>query len=107
MTLEFLVTRRCTSVDAVRSFLEKNELPKPLTELFLGVFENVTDGDDVCKWLLARSLGLIAGARRPLSFHELLYALSLYTPPSKGVFAGWSRIAQYHDGRDELTPFTL
>ena len=75
MTLEFLVTRRCASVDTIQSFLEKKELPKPLTELFLGVFENVTDGDDVCKWLLARSLELIAGARRPLSFDELLYAL--------------------------------
>ena len=84
MTLEFLVTRRCTSVDTIQSFLKKNELPKPLEELFLGVFENVTDGDDVCKWLLAQSLELIAGALRRLTFDELLNALSLYTPPSKG-----------------------
>ena len=84
MTLEYLVTRRCTSVDTIQSFLDKNELPKPLTELFLGVFENVTAGDDVCKLLLARSLELIAGAQRRLHFHELLYALSLYIPQSKG-----------------------
>ena len=32
--------------------------------------------------LLARSLALIAGALRRLAFDELLYALSLYIPPS-------------------------
>ena len=82
MTLEYLVTTRCTCVDTIQSYLEKNEPPKPLTELLFGIYENVTDGDDVCKWLLSRSLELIAGARRPLSFDELLYALSIYTPPS-------------------------
>ena len=84
MTLEYLVTRRCTSVGTIQSFLEKNELPTALTELFLGVFENVTNGDGVCKWLLARSLEIIAGAQYRLDFDELLYALSVRTPPSKG-----------------------
>ena len=84
MTLEYLVTARRTSIDTIQSYLKKNELPKPLTELYLGVFENMTGGNDECKWLLARSLELIAGAHRPLTFHELLYALSLYTPLSAG-----------------------
>ena len=69
----------------IQSFLEKNEPPKRLTELFLGIFENMMTRDDKeCKWLLARSLTLIAGAIDALTFDELLYALSLYTPPSKG-----------------------
>ena len=84
MTLEYLITRRRTSVNSIQSYLEKNELPKALTELFLGVFENVTRDDDECKWLLARSLELIAVAIHPLDFDELLYALSVRTPPSKG-----------------------
>ena len=92
MTLEYLVTkRRHTSVDSIQSYLEKNAPPKPLTELYLGVFENVTGGDNECKWLLARSLELIAGAKCRLTFDELLYALSLYTPPSAG---GVSRAAK-------------
>ena len=84
MTLKYLATRRRTSVDTIQSYLEKNELPTRLKELYLGVFENVTEGDGECKWLLARSLELIAGARRRLTFDALLYALSLYTLPSKG-----------------------
>ena len=51
----------------------------------------MTDGDRVSRWLLARSLGLIAGALRGLTFDELVYALGLYTPPSKG---GVSRTAK-------------
>ena len=91
MTLEYLGTRKCTSADTLQSYLEKNEIPEPLTELYLGVFESVTDGDRVSKWLLARSLALIAGAQKPLAFDELVYALGLYTPPSKG---GVSRTAK-------------
>ena len=61
MTLEYLVTgARRTSVDSVKSYLKKNAPPKPLTELYLGVFENMTRDDDECKWLLSRSLALIA-----------------------------------------------
>ena len=99
MALEYLVNkRRHTSVDSVQSYLEKNALPKPLTELYLGVFENVTGGDDECKWLLARCLQLIAGARRCLTFDELLYALSLYTPPStSGVSRAAKDLAELRD----------
>ena len=86
MTLEYIVTEtRRTSIDSIQSYLKKNAPPKPLTDLYLGVYENMThDGDDECKWLLARSLALIAGARYPLRFDQLLYALSVYIPPSKG-----------------------
>ena len=84
MTLEDLVTTpgQVTSPHTIRVYLEENELPTPLTKLYLRVFENVTGRKDACKWLLARSLELIAGTRRRLTFDELLYALSLYTPPS-------------------------
>ena len=85
MTLEYLVIRaRRTSVDSIQSYLEKKAPPKPLAELYIEVFENMTRDDDKCKWLLARCLALIAGAGRPLGFDELLYALSVYTPPSEG-----------------------
>ena len=43
----------------------------------------MTRGNDTSKWLLARSLELIAGARRSLGFDELLCALCLYNPPSR------------------------
>ena len=90
MTLEHIVTTaELTSPDSIRFYLKENELPKPLTQLYLRVFENMTGGKDgkvTWKWLLARSLQLIAGARRHLTFDELLYALSLYTPPlTRGV----------------------
>ena len=85
MTLEYIFTEtRRTSVDSIQSYLGKNAPPKPLAELYLGVFENMTRDHDECKWLLARSLALIAGAVRPLVFEELLYALSVCTPPSEG-----------------------
>ena len=85
MTLEYIVTEtRRTPVDSIQSYLKKNAPPKPLTELYLGVFENMTRYHNECKWLLARSLALIAGARYPLRFDQLLYALSVYIPPSKG-----------------------
>ena len=86
MTLEYLITgTRRTSVDSIQSYLKKNAPPKPLTDLYLGVYENMTrDGNHECKWLLARSLALIAGALEPLDFDELLYALSVYIPPSEG-----------------------
>ena len=80
MTLEYLVTEKLTSVDNIWFHLKENASPKPLTELYLGVFENVTGGNDTCTWLLARSLELITGARCPLTFDELLYALSLLPP---------------------------
>ena len=79
MALEYLVTAGLTSPGTIGFYLEKNALPGPLTELYLRIFENVT-GE--CKWLLARSLELIPGTRRRLSFDELLCALSLYTPLS-------------------------
>ena len=93
MTLEYLGPGRCASVVTLQSYLEKNELPGDLTDLYLGVYENMTRGDRVAKWLLARSLELIAGAGagRRLTFDELLYALGLYTPPSKD---GVSRTAK-------------
>ena len=88
MTLEDLNTSPgLASPDHIRSHLEKNPLPTPLPELYLRIFENVTGGaagKRECKWLLARSLELISGARDRLTFVELLYALSLYTLPSKG-----------------------
>ena len=86
MTLEYLcfgAPGRCASIVTLRSCLEKNELPDNLTQLYIGVFENLTHGDRVARWLLARSLELIAGAQWRLTFDELLSALSLYTPPSK------------------------
>ena len=67
MTLEYLGARKCTSTDTLQSYLEKNELPGSLADLYLGIFENVTDGGCESKWLLARSLALIAGARRGLT----------------------------------------
>ena len=82
MTLEDLVTAGLTSPDSIRYYLKENELPRPLTELYLRVFKNMTGGNDTSKWLLGRSLELIAGARQRLTFDELLYALSLYNPPS-------------------------
>ena len=99
MTLEYLVTStRRTSVDSIQSYLEKNVPPKPLAELYLGVFENTTRGGDECKWLLARSLELMAGARHRLFFDELLYALGLYTPPSTGgVSRAIKNIAELRD----------
>ena len=85
MTLKYIVTEtRRMSIDSIQSYLKKNAPPKPLAELYLGVFENMTRDHDECKWLLARSLALIAGVGRPLEFDELLYALSVYTPPSEG-----------------------
>ena len=83
MTIEDIVTAGLTSPDSIRYYLKENELPKPLTELYLRVFKNVTGGQEANQWLLARSLELIAGARRRLSFDEMLYALSLYTPLSR------------------------
>ena len=53
MTLEDLVTAGLTSPGTIRFYLKENELPKPLTELYLRVFENVTGGNDTSKWLLA------------------------------------------------------
>ena len=99
MTLEYLVTStRRTSVDSIRSYLEKNVPPKSLKELYLGVFENMMRGDKECKWLLARSLELMAGAHRRLFFDELLYALGLYTPPSTGgVSRAVKNIAELRD----------
>ena len=89
MTLEDLVNTSpgLKSPDHIRSYLKKYPLATPLTKLYLRIFENVTGGKDgkhECKWLLARSLELIAGARKRLTVDELLYALSVHTHPSKG-----------------------
>ena len=100
MTLEYLITMKRTSVDTIQSYLENNRIPKPLSQLYLGVFENATGGNDECKWLLARSLELIAGARFPLRFDELLYALGLYTPPSST--GGVSRVKDLAELRRNL-----
>ena len=108
MTLECLCFRgpgRCASVVTLRSYLEKNELPLPerLTKFYLGVFKTMTDGHHHDKWLLARSLELIAGARWRLTFDELLSALSLYTPPSKnGVPCTAKDLARLRRNMSEL-----
>ena len=100
MTLQYLITMRRTSFDTIQLYLENNRTPQPLKQLYLGVFKNVTGDNDECKWLLARSLELIAGARRGLTFDELLYALSLYTPPSST--GGVSRVTDVAELRRNL-----
>ena len=56
----------------------------PITPHAIGRGLDVHGGDEEVNWLLSRSLELIAGARDRLTFDGLLYALSLYTPPSTG-----------------------
>ena len=60
MTIEDLVTAGRTSPGTIRFYLKENEVPKPLTELYLRGFQNVTAGNDTSKWLLGRCLELAA-----------------------------------------------
>lgn len=77
MTIELIQVRKITALAPMRTFLERMSLPGQLSELYTTLLSRNSLNDPENKEMAAVALKILAAACRPLSIHELTWAVAL------------------------------
>ncbi|KAM3413750.1 hypothetical protein BST61_g10437 [Cercospora zeina] len=83
LLLQYLQSSAMTKVGPIKRLLQSLPPPEELSELYIRLFEKAVEKFPDNRWILARSLDLLAAARRRLTLRELVYAVSVEVAPSE------------------------
>ena len=109
MVLQYLqkTCSRTTREASIERTLHDIPQPQGLSELYVRLFEKVVGDVADNRWILARSLDLMAAARRQLTLRELSYAVCIeYAPSEKAKsLGGMTEADDYERILDLVRPF--